>query len=285
MHVNRAELGIPHEALVDLSKPFLVTSVGYYRMVTHPLLHTQRLEGREDYQIIYVAGGCGHFLIDGKYQTLPQGRVVLYRPGEVQDYYVTAEEKAEYYWCHFTGSEVESLLDSCGIPRNQQVFEGGADMDYSWLFFSMLREMQMQQPRYNDILMMDISHILLLIARPTAAKIQHDNRMLGEIDGAVRTFNHNYRFDISIKDYAEQHLMSPFWFSKKFKEATGSSPRQYIIMLRIADAKNLLDSTDYTVTEIADMVGYDQAQYFHRLFRRYTGMTPQEYRKRNRKKE
>ena len=76
------------------------------------------------------------------------------------------------------------------------------------------------------------------------------------------------------KEYAQQHLMSPYWFSQNFKKITGCSPAQYLISLRMAHAMNLLDNTDDTVVQIALAMGYDNTQYFHRLFRDHTGMTP-----------
>ena len=105
--------------------------------------------------------------------------------------------------------------------------------------------------------------------------------MLGEIETAIRFFNMSYHTNIEIKDYAEQHLMSPYWFSQNFKKITGSSPAQYLISIRMANAMNLLDNTDYTVAQIAAAVGYENTQYFHRLFRKHAGMTPTEYKQRN----
>ena len=61
------------------------------------------------------------------------------------------------------------------------------------------------------------------------------------------------------------------------------SPMQYIISLRISMAKGYLENSAKNISEISNEVGYDNALYFSRLFRKYTGMTPTEYRKRNRK--
>ena len=55
--------------------------------------------------------------------------------------------------------------------------------------------------------------------------------------------------------------------------------------LRINNAMNMLDNTKYNVTQIATAVGYDNSHYFCRLFKKHTGMTPLEYRNRNKDKE
>ena len=72
--------------------------------------------------------------------------------------------------------------------------------------------------------------------------------------------------------------MSSSWFIQRFKESTGFSPLQYVLKLRIANAQSLLEHTDYTITEIAGAVGYSNALYFSRLFHKYMGMSPREYR-------
>lgn len=53
----------------------------------------------------------------------------------------------------------------------------------------------------------------------------------------------------------------------------------YILSLRISNAQTLLKSTNYNVTEIADIVGYDNPLYFSRLFKKQSGMSPSEFRK------
>ena len=74
--------------------------------------------------------------------------------------------------------------------------------------------------------------------------------------------------------------MSVSWFIRNFKEYTGSTPTQYILSLRISNAQTLLDSTNYNITEIAEIVGYDNLLYFSRLFRKQSGMSPSEFRNR-----
>ena len=57
------------------------------------------------------------------------------------------------------------------------------------------------------------------------------------------------------------------------------TPKQYIVSLRMTNAQLLLESSSYTIQEIADIVGYGDALYFGRLFKREMGMTPSQYRK------
>ena len=282
MFVNRADWGQPHEDIVNTELPLLVTAAGQYRMNGKPEMPTHRPDGRGDYQLIYIATGCGHFVLDGDEQILQKGTALLYRPNVVQNYTFYGKDDAEYYWCHFTGSEVAKLLSDCHIAEDRMVFSAGTSSDFQWLFLQMIRELQLKQSGYDTILPMNLRHILLLISRQQAEEKTVGNKILGEIENAIRHFNMHFHWDIEIKEYAQQHLMSPYWFSQNFKKVTGCSPAQYLISLRMAHAMNLLDNTDDTVAQIALAVGYDNTQYFHRLFRNHTGMTPVEYKQRKR---
>ena len=69
-------------------------------------------------------------------------------------------------------------------------------------------------------------------------------------------------------------------FSRRFKQATGMSPIEYVHTLRLEEAKQLLESGDASLEAIAEQVGYEDAAFFGRLFRRKVGVTPIQYRKR-----
>ena len=93
-----------------------------------------------------------------------------------------------------------------------------------------------------------------------------------------RAPNENYNKPLCIEDYAAKHHMSVSWFIRNFKEYTESTPTQYILSLRISNAQTLLESTNYNITEIAEIVGYDNPFYFSRLFKKQSGVSPSEFR-------
>ncbi len=75
--------------------------------------------------------------------------------------------------------------------------------------------------------------------------------------------------------------MSTSWFIRNFKLYTKTTPLNYILSIRIANAQSLLENTKYNITEIAAIAGYDNPLYFSRLFKKQTGLSPSEYRKQN----
>jgi transcriptional regulator GlxA family with amidase domain len=69
-------------------------------------------------------------------------------------------------------------------------------------------------------------------------------------------------------------------FKRRFLAATGLTPIAYVQRLRIEDAKRRLERTEASIEEISWRVGYEDAAFFRRLFRRTTGLAPGQYRKR-----
>jgi transcriptional regulator GlxA family with amidase domain len=69
-------------------------------------------------------------------------------------------------------------------------------------------------------------------------------------------------------------------FKRRFRQATGLAPLEYVHTLRLEDAKQRLERSDSPVEAIAEEVGYEDAGFFGRLFRRQVGLTPAQYRRR-----
>lgn len=82
-----------------------------------------------------------------------------------------------------------------------------------------------------------------------------------------------------METYIAQNYFSVSSFFRKFKLYTGMTPLQYLLDIRLANAKKLLESTNYSIGEVASLVGYDNALYFSRLFHKHVGISPKEYRK------
>lgn len=85
--------------------------------------------------------------------------------------------------------------------------------------------------------------------------------------------------DISLADVARVARLSQFHFARAFKRSVGQSPHAYLVGLRITRAKELLVSTERSITDIAGDVGYDTPQSLARVFSRGVGVTPSEYRR------
>lgn len=98
------------------------------------------------------------------------------------------------------------------------------------------------------------------------------------IKKAVQYISKNYAEPITLETVADLVHLNPAYFSTIFKQSTGSSFREYLNMVRIEESKRLLSNTDYTLIDIAIATGFENQSYFSKVFKKYTGLTPKQYR-------
>lgn len=89
----------------------------------------------------------------------------------------------------------------------------------------------------------------------------------------------NHFKNISLEEVSRHVNISPFYLSRIFKEVKGVSFTDYLTRIRIKKAQNMLMSTDMTVSEISRLVGYRDANYFSRIFKKVVGESPLQFRK------
>lgn len=283
MYINSAYLNRSLVDFKDKSRPLIVGSCGTYHLYTRPKLPTHRPRGRLDFQILYIASGKAHFYFDKseKDTVVTAGQMVIYRPKEPQRYVYYGAEQTEVYWVHFTGGNVKNILRFYGITDDMRVISTGASFEYTRLFRQMIQELQRCQTHYPDLLTLLLLQLLIQIHR----QIGRDHRkrdvyLEAEMELAIQHFNDNYNTDISIEEYAASRGMSVSWFIRNFKQYAHTTPMQYLVERRMTNAQMLLETTNYNIAEIGNLVGYDNPLYFSRIFRRQKGMSPTEYRNR-----
>ena len=282
MYINSAYLNNSLVDFKDKSKPLIVGSCGTYHLYTRPKLPTYRPRGRVDFQLLYIASGIAHFYFDhNETDTIvPAGHMVLYRPREPQRYVYYGNEQTEVYWVHFTGSNVKKILQGYGITNEMRVLPTGTSLDYARIFKQMIHELQRCQTHYPEVLTLLLRQLFILIHRQLTREHTRKNDYLdAEMSLAMQFFNDNYNTEVNIEEYASARGMSVSWFIRSFKQYTHTTPMQYIVSRRITNAQMLLETTNYNITEIGQIVGYDNPLYFSRIFRKQKGMSPSDYRK------
>lgn len=111
------------------------------------------------------------------------------------------------------------------------------------------------------------------IPREAAALPRTTNKALWP---AVYYVAKNFREKIQSEAVAKQCSMSPFRFSRAFKEAFGISFRDYVVRYRLREACRLMVNPNITVTDVAFAVGFNDVSYFSRMFKRHLGVSPSE---------
>lgn len=177
-------------------------------------------------------------------------------------------------WISFSGPLAESLLENYSLTR-QTLYHGAEVTGLFWDYIRVCKG-KLTPEEKND----ECAAIFLRICQRLAKKIEPNGR--GKTEAWV------------LKDYIDMHLNEDIDLSTlagviyksrsqviiTFQAQFGVTPYEYLLNCRVKQAKLLLSATDLLVKEISSQMGFPNEHYFSVLFKRKSGMTPNEYRKR-----
>lgn len=114
----------------------------------------------------------------------------------------------------------------------------------------------------------------------SASRIARKQQMKTDsvVEQAKQYIAENFSRELSLEEMAREVGISPYYLSKLFKESEGTGYIEYTTKLRMDYAKEQLSGTDRSIKEICHDAGYQDPNYFSRIFKKWTGMTPTEYR-------
>ncbi|MEL7566164.1 MAG: response regulator [Dehalobacterium sp.] len=117
-----------------------------------------------------------------------------------------------------------------------------------------------------------------LLLQTKVKPLAQNQRYSRHIRDAIEFISDNYRRDIELSEIAEALNLHRVYLSRLFKQETGENLFNYILKLRMEEAKRMMLSTNNKVYEIAEQVGYLSIQQFSAAFKKSTGLTPREFR-------
>ena len=274
--ISHSGYRVPDGEAPPYEAPLMVMSAGHYRFTHMELYHTCRPNGRPDYQLLYVAGGTAKFAVGDITKTVPEGTMVLYRPNERQEYWYRLADKPDIYWVHFTGTAADALAEELALQGINAV---GIDPRFCELTECIIRELQLKRPLADTLTAALLQELLVRMAR-REQETHTDRPRSAMIEQAVDTIERRFAEPLTVAALAAQFNVEVCWFSRLFRRQMGLSPQQYLIHVRMTKARELLSTTDCPVGEVARLTGYDNPLYFSRLFSKWCGEAPRDYRKR-----
>ena len=260
-------------------EPIHVNSCGYnFFDPSINRVQIARSKGRLDYQLLYIQEGSGEFLLNGKMEVLKKGSLCFFRPHVPQIYSYSNDETTIAYWVHFSGSWAPQILDSLSTAE-QAVYQIENGLFFSEAILKISRELQVHDYNYDLVCASLLLELITKISRSVNLTPAPNTQIGNAFAPALNIMNNQYQRDLSIDEYADLCGMSTYYFVRKFKEFTGYSPHFYVIKVRMERAKEFLLTTNMNISEISYAVGYDNPLYFSRMFKKYTGSSPVNFRK------
>ena len=130
----------------------------------------------------------------------------------------------------------------------------------------------------NDIAQLEHWFIEKMQHATEKVEERNEQKFSGIITEAREYMENNYHKDISLDEVSRLVNVSPYYFSKVFKEETGENFIEYLTQIRIGHAKELLKEGSHSIKEVCMESGYSDPNYFSRIFKKSVGVTPSEYR-------
>lgn len=235
-----------------------------------------------DYYLMHIAlSGKGNFDCRGRHYELERGDSFFIFPGELVKYAADEHDPWRYRWFAMTGEGVERMLESVGVTRERPVRHHRRPERIARLIMQMQQRFQRWDNRCDLLSEACVRLILAEYREPGQISGQHapQDAVPKQVDQAIRWFTLNYAQPTTIEAVADSLGYHRTHFSKLFKKYTGMSPLQFLTKIRMERAKQLLRKEPLTVEQVASSVGYTDALYFSRQFKRWHGMPPSDFRK------
>ena len=234
------------------------------------ITHTQ---GRAWDGFCYILNGsCLYRFSDGTELTSTAGSLLYLARDSLYDMRIE-EGKYESIYCDF--------LFEDDLPRQSAVFYPSDPSETEHRFFRMKKIFSIRDAGY-------VSECLALLYRiyadvqATKQKRYLPSPARQKMESARSTILEHYASDtLSVASLAEEAGMSEVYFRKLFRGQYGISPAQFIVQVRLSEAKMLLQNSELSLEEIALQCGFSTSSYFCRTFKEHTEQTPSEYRKSN----
>lgn len=257
------------------TEPYLINCCGHIQFKTRNVSINRK---RVDYYLIYLVNGLGYYRFDESLHTVPAGNIVIYKAHEDQDYYYIGSERTELYWIHFTGEAAEKLLFSLGLA-DRHYYKVGILNECIQLFEKIINEINIKNPGYHSFCIGYLLQLLSIFSRE-ALLVEKGRRILknGDIEGVIRKMHTEYQQDHPVEYYANCCNLSVYQFIRKFKSSMQLSPSRYIEKIRLDKSRELLMDTDLTISEISEIVGFNDPFYFSKVFKKNTGVNPKAFR-------
>ena len=231
---------------------------------------------RDHYLIHYVVSGRGRYTVAGKEFELSAGDIFLIYPSSVVSYAADETDPWEYYWVGFNGTEAKRLVDMTAFRKEEPVLNYSDYPDIKKLLFNIYSNRGAETK--NEALMLGRLYIFLARLIELGGKDQiEDSISKRYLRQAIQFIVHNYCSNIDIEDIASASGISRSHLYRIFISEVGMAPSDYLTNYRINKACALLHESRFTVTEVANSVGYEDALYFSRVFKRIKGVSPTKY--------
>lgn len=252
----------------------VIQNCGYY-IAQHESYDFNKFE--DAYLILYQAAGTATIQYDQKSISLKAGSVYIFPQNNQVKIYYYNETKNERYYIYFCGSKVTYYFDQLKLKTNEPYNVGYFPqfVDTCHLLMEDFKNNGFENKTYKEILLLNVF--------ASISKSQSDHLLSNSyktIKAAIEHMKMHYKEEpLSNAEYARLCHISISTLINMFREYTGFTPKKYLMSIKIASAQDEIIHTNKTINEIAVELSFIDPLYFTRVFKKLTGLSPTDFRK------
>lgn len=270
--------------------PFLLSEIhlagAFYVDQQYARNHAHALHQHSDkIELLYVYRGDGRYQIGRREYAVHEGDILICNAHSLHGETLSLENSIQTYCCALSGLKMPNLTENCLLSSEQRPVV--TLTQYKDLVHDMIPQIyNLFTVQKDDALAEQMARTVLMMTFRELQQQKIDSKSQGKqrMEMLVR----------SITDYLDQHYTEPMlrmedicstlhisesYLFHAFKQETGLSPKQYIILRRIGEAQSLLEVTEMPIHEIEERLGFGSSCHLTATFKKYVGIAPREYRR------
>lgn len=243
------------------------------------------MHAHKSHEIYYLISGQRRYLIGHTIYDVTPGDLVLIPRSRLHRTVSPRPTGYDRYVCNFLEDRIQSFIRSMGRDVFDRLIEGGCLRLPNHISQQIYRDLEQLEQELSErregceaVALHLLEDILIRALRHGRPKEPLHGEGADKIQALARYIALNYAQPITLHDAAAMAHMEDTYFSKRFKALTGFGFQEYLTQTRLQEAQRLLQDTDLSVGEIAERCGFSGANYFGDVFRRWKGLSPSQYR-------
>ena len=265
-----------YQDLTSIHFSVLSVNVISYDINWHSTMHHHNFA-----EIFYCLEGEGYLMTDYGQHPVKKNSLIVVNPYTEHTEHTSIEKPLKYIVIGIRGPEI--MLPAVAFDNALYCIED-SDHHYFPMIKQIMEEVE-KNSRYSSLVIDYLVNIILLQLNNrsnTMLSIQDSRPMSTSVRLAKNYIDYNYSKNITLKDLEEKAHVSKFHLSHLFKEEIGLSPINYLIQVRFYHAKTLLETTNFSILQISQLVGFNSVNSFSTIFKKHFNCTPKDYRHKNR---
>lgn len=234
---------------------------------------------RDQYILHYIIEGKGTLIVDEETYFLEAGDLFILPKNRTTFYQADQHQPWHYHWIGIDGYQAHSYLSQSDLMTRYHLKQITHTAFYTQfcLLYDLAQSGQNMPPYFNltGQLYLMLHHLAQDFPKKQVNSVPHSQVYCQQ---AITYMSHYYGQPITITEVSHSLNLSRGYLHKLFIKEVGQSPKQFLSALRLNKACQLLTETTYSITIIANSVGYDDVLTFSRSFKKHFGLSPSHYR-------